>query len=169
MSSLTPKLARIYVSTYIENGSVTYDHILKRKKRLRSSWNIIIACAYTVCIMIINFFVVAAHQQLKFEEIYKFFTTFFCIEKGIELLAEIFCYFIFMKSWDNKTYRIETAILILLQSTLVFFLVVEHLELFLKSGILSIQKLSSVIFLDSYILCLLVKEFHKIRCSHQCT
>ena len=111
--------------------------------------------------MIINFFVFATHQQLKFEEIYTFLTRLYCIEKGIELLVEISCYFLFMKRWINKTYRIETAILILLQSTLVVFLAVEDLEQFLKYGIISIQKLSSVVFLDSYILCLLIKEFHK--------
>ena len=84
---------RIYVSTYIETGRVSYEHILKRKKRLRKSWNIIIACSYTGCIMITNFFVLAAPQHIQFEEMYTFLTKFLAIEKVIELFVEICCFF----------------------------------------------------------------------------
>ena len=152
---------RIYVSTYIENGRESYDHILKSKKRLKNSWNIIIICAYGACIMITNFFSFAETSHLTMDDEFKFLTTFLGIEKGIELGVEIFCYFLFMKRWINKAYRIEAGILIFLQSILVIFLAAEHLELFLKSGILPIQKIFSVVFLDSYILRLITKECHK--------
>ena len=152
---------RIYISTQIEQGNLAYGELIKTKRRLKNSWNLGIGCTYGMCVMVVNFVVLATHMHLKNEEMYSYLTRFLCIEKGIELLSEICCYLRYMRTDIYKVYRIETGILIILQAFLVVFLSTEHLLWLLKYGVLPVQKLSSVVFLDSYILCLLTRECHK--------
>ena len=153
---------RIYISTYIENGIFGYNKTLQRKERLKNSWNILIGFIYTSITAVILVCLFAEYSDLEpppklYDKLFEIILTL----KTFETFIELICCIRFMNKNINKVYRIEAFVMVLLSSSLIVFLGGGNVMKFLKYGTVSIQRMITVIFLDSYILCLLTKESHK--------
>ena len=153
---------RIFISTYIEKGLLGYDTTISKKRRLKTSWNVMVGAIYVVSSTFIIFTAAFLHREIYHgENAYGFLEGMILVIKSYEITMDIYFFWRFMNSNIQLGYRMESLIFISCQMFLVLFVSINGIVMYLTYGVAAMQKLFSVTFFDSYILCLLTKDSDK--------
>ena len=153
---------RIYISTYIEMGTLAYKKTIIMKKRLKNSWNLKVAFLFLGTLWLFMVIATIIHAQFyKYHSENAFAQYLMIFIRGGQLITEFYCFYRFMKANIKLAYRIEVGILVCFQVFTILFVSVLGIETYLRYGVVSMQKLCTVIFFDTYILRVLTKDSEK--------